>query len=89
MWQWEVVSTVVFAVEEQQRLVVSEYAENEEVESRTHTQRTLPEETTQSRAAFLPHRWSACGGGGGEGIGGCDRGLAELWVDTKEKELSS
>lgn len=69
MWQWEVVSTVVFAVEEQQRPIVSEYAENEEVESRTHTQRTLPEETTQSRAAFLPHRWSACGGGGGRGLG--------------------
>lgn len=69
MWQWEVVSTVVFAVEEQQRPVVSEYAENEEVESRTHTQRTLPEETTQSRAAFLPYRWSACGGGGGRGLG--------------------
>lgn len=41
MWQWEVVSTVVFAVEEQQRPVVSEYAENEEVESRTHTHSAL------------------------------------------------
>lgn len=90
MWQWEVVSTVVFAVEEQQRPVVSEYAENEEVESRTHTHSALCQR--KPHKAGLP---SCLTDGlpveeeGGEGIGGCDRGLAELWVDTKEKGLGS
>jgi hypothetical protein len=90
MWQWEVVSTVVFAVEEQQRSLVSEYAENEEVESRTHTHTLHSAKGNHTKQGCLPASQMVClWRRRGEGIGGCDRGLAELWVDTKEKELGS